>query len=313
MGALGDTVLHEVDDGVATITMNRPDAGNALLPEQRDAIIELLGAAEHRPRRPGGRAARQGRHFCTGADVGSIQGAQSAEPIVGDGMRRIQGGAQRLIAAVLDCAKPVVAVVQGPAAGLGAHLAFACDLVVAADSAYFLEPFLLRGSWSTPAAPTSCPASSGCSGPRSSRSWATSSRPPTPRGLGLVNRVVPAERARRGRRRAARPSGRRAHRARSRSPSSCSTGRSTATAPRRSSPRRWPRSCSRTASTRPKASPPSASGAHPEYRGLLTGGRSASLSTFSIGVRGSASSDDHPIGRLVVGETGPAPRPQLVE
>jgi 2-(1,2-epoxy-1,2-dihydrophenyl)acetyl-CoA isomerase len=145
MGALGDTVLHAVDGGVSTISMHRPDAGNALLPEQRDVIIELLSAAS------GDRAVRavalraHGRHFCTGADVGSIRAGQGTEPAVGDGMRRIQSGAQRLIAAVLDCAKPVVAVVQGPAAGLGAHLAFACDLVVAADSAYFLEPFLLRG------------------------------------------------------------------------------------------------------------------------------------------------------------------------
>ena len=45
MGALGDTVLHEISAGVATITMRRPDAGNALLPEQRDVIIELLAGA----------------------------------------------------------------------------------------------------------------------------------------------------------------------------------------------------------------------------------------------------------------------------
>jgi 2-(1,2-epoxy-1,2-dihydrophenyl)acetyl-CoA isomerase len=140
-----DTVLHRIDGGVATITMNRPDAGNALLPEQRDAIIELLGAAGNDAEVRAVALRAHGRHFCTGADVGSIAGASSGDPKVGDGMRRIQGGAQRLIAAVLDCAKPVVAVVQGPAAGLGAHLAFACDLVVAADSAYFLEPFLLRG------------------------------------------------------------------------------------------------------------------------------------------------------------------------
>jgi 2-(1,2-epoxy-1,2-dihydrophenyl)acetyl-CoA isomerase len=54
-------------------------------------------------------------------------------------------GAQKLITAVLDCSKPVIAAVQGPAVGLGAHLAFACDLVVAADDAYFQEPFVLRG------------------------------------------------------------------------------------------------------------------------------------------------------------------------
>ncbi len=143
--ALGTTVLHSVDAGIATITMNRPDAGNALLPEQRDAMIELLGEASANAEIRAVGLGANGRHFCTGADVGSIKGGQATEPRVGDGMRRIQGGAQRLIAAVLDCTKPVVAVVQGPAAGLGAHLAFACDLVVAADSAYFLEPFLLRG------------------------------------------------------------------------------------------------------------------------------------------------------------------------
>jgi len=138
-------VLHHVERGIATITLNRPDSGNALLPEQRDAVIELLAAAEaDRDVRVVALRA-EGRHFCTGADVGSISSAQSGEPRVGDGMRRILGGAQRLVAAVLDCPKPVVAVVQGAAAGLGAHLAYACDLVVASESAYFLEPFLLRG------------------------------------------------------------------------------------------------------------------------------------------------------------------------
>ncbi|MFI5054345.1 MAG: enoyl-CoA hydratase/isomerase family protein [Acidimicrobiia bacterium] len=142
---LGTTVLHDVANGVATITLNRAEAANALLPEQRNVIVDLLAAAD------GDAAVRvvalrsSGRHFCAGADVGSIAAGQAGEPKVGDGMRRIMGGAQRLIAAVLDCPKPVVAVVQGPAAGLGAHLVYACDLVVASDAAYFLEPFLLRG------------------------------------------------------------------------------------------------------------------------------------------------------------------------
>ena len=46
---LGTTVLHDVDAGVATITLNRPEAGNAVLPEQRDVIIELLEAADNDP------------------------------------------------------------------------------------------------------------------------------------------------------------------------------------------------------------------------------------------------------------------------
>ena len=54
-------------------------------------------------------------------------------------------GWQRLIAAVLDCEKPVVAAVNGTAAGGGMHLALACDLVVASDSAKFIEVFVRRG------------------------------------------------------------------------------------------------------------------------------------------------------------------------
>ena len=143
---IGTTVLHRVHAAVSTITLNRPEAGNALLPEQREALIALLDAAAT------DRTVRvvvlrsEGRHFCTGADVGTIRAAQAGGAAgVGDGMRRIMQGAQRLVAAVLDCPKPVVAVVQGAAAGLGAHLALACDMVVASEQAYFLEPFLLRG------------------------------------------------------------------------------------------------------------------------------------------------------------------------
>jgi 2-(1,2-epoxy-1,2-dihydrophenyl)acetyl-CoA isomerase len=193
MGALGDTVLHEVSDGVATITLHRPDAGNALLPEQRDVIIELLAAAtaDRAIRAVGLRSV--GRHFCTGADVGSIRDAQSADPIVGDGMRRIQGGAQRLIAAVLDCAKPVVAAVQGPAAGLGAHLAFACDLVVAAESAYFLEPFLLRGLVVDAGGAYLLPRLVGLQRAKELAFLGDKLSAVDARELGLVNRVVPGE------------------------------------------------------------------------------------------------------------------------
>ncbi|WP_332880692.1 enoyl-CoA hydratase/isomerase family protein [Streptomyces sp. NBC_00564] len=138
-------VLHEFGDGVARITLNRPEAANAIAPEARDRIIALLQQADADPEVRVVVLAANGRHFCAGADVTRIHAASSEPKRVGDGMRRIMGGAQRLIAAVLDCGKPVIAAVQGPAAGMGAHLAFAADLVVAADTATFIESFVLRG------------------------------------------------------------------------------------------------------------------------------------------------------------------------
>ena len=64
---------------------------------------------------------------------------------MGDASRMIRLGAQRLIGAVLDCEKPVIAAVNGTAAGIGAHIAFACDLVIAADTGKFIEVFVRRG------------------------------------------------------------------------------------------------------------------------------------------------------------------------
>jgi 2-(1,2-epoxy-1,2-dihydrophenyl)acetyl-CoA isomerase len=189
---VGRTVLYGLEDGVATITLNRPEAANALLPEQRDAIIDLLAAADPDPdvRVVALRAA--GRHFCSGADVGSIR-AGNAAPRVGDGMRRITNGAQRLIAAVLDCPKPVVAVVQGAAAGLGAHLAFACDLVVASEGVAFLEPFLLRGIVVDAGGAYLLPRLIGLQRAKELAFLSDKLAAADAKDLGLVNRVVPAD------------------------------------------------------------------------------------------------------------------------
>jgi 2-(1,2-epoxy-1,2-dihydrophenyl)acetyl-CoA isomerase len=189
---LGDTVLHEVADGVSTITLNRPDAANALLPAMRDAIIDLLEAADPDPAIRAVAIRANGRHFCSGADVGSIATGRASEPLVGDGMRRIMHGAQRLVAAVLDCPKPVVAVVQGTAAGLGAHLAYACDMVVAAEEASFLEPFLLRGIVVDAGGAYLLPRLVGLQRAKELMFLAERLPASEARNLGLVNRVVPA-------------------------------------------------------------------------------------------------------------------------
>ncbi|MER5503946.1 enoyl-CoA hydratase-related protein [Streptomyces sp. NPDC002766] len=136
-------VLHTVDAGVAHLTLDRPEALNALTPDQRELLIELLADASADPDVRVVVVTGTGRGFCAGADLRG--GAAGGERVAGDVARMIRQGAQRLIAAVLDCEKPVIAAVNGTAAGLGAHLALACDLVLAAESAKFIEVFVRRG------------------------------------------------------------------------------------------------------------------------------------------------------------------------
>lgn len=139
-----EEVWHRVDGAVAWITLNRPQAGNAITPAQRDRVVALLEQAGRDASVRAVVLGATGTRFCTGADLrGGV--ASSGPPVMGDTARLIRDGAQRLVAAVLDCEKPVVAAVNGTAAGIGAHLAFACDLVVAAERARFIEVFVRRG------------------------------------------------------------------------------------------------------------------------------------------------------------------------
>jgi 2-(1,2-epoxy-1,2-dihydrophenyl)acetyl-CoA isomerase len=138
-------VLVSDGDGIRRITLNRPEAANALRPVDRDRITELLHEADADPAIRVVVLTANGRHFCSGADVGGIARSKSDEKRVLDGMRKIMNGAQQLIAAVLDCGKPVVAAVNGTAAGIGVHLALAADLVVASEEASFIEVFVRRG------------------------------------------------------------------------------------------------------------------------------------------------------------------------
>lgn len=140
-----DMVLREVVDGVLRLTLNRPDRANAIAAEGRERLIALLAEADADVEIRAVLLQSTGKHFCSGADVGRMSSAMSTPRPVGTTMRTMLGGAQRLIAAVLDCGKPVVAAVQGPAAGMGAHLALACDLIVAAEEAWFSQPFVQRG------------------------------------------------------------------------------------------------------------------------------------------------------------------------
>ncbi|WP_297618671.1 enoyl-CoA hydratase/isomerase family protein [Nocardia sp.] len=140
----------DADNGVLWLTLNRPKAGNAITAGQREELIAWMAEATADPDiRAVVLTGAGDRHFCTGADLAAGNGDSSAdngsERTPGSIARAISGGAQRLISAVLDCEKPVIAAVNGTAAGIGCHLAFACDLVIAAESAKFVEVFVRRG------------------------------------------------------------------------------------------------------------------------------------------------------------------------
>jgi 2-(1,2-epoxy-1,2-dihydrophenyl)acetyl-CoA isomerase len=151
-GTAGGDVVRRVTDGVAWIVLNRPDAGNAMTGAMRDQISEWVDeASADLAVRVVVITAAGDRAFCSGAD---LRGGQSAAPprpegapdnAVGDASRVIRRGWQRLVASILDCEKPVIAAVNGTAAGGGMHLALACDLVVAAENARFIEVFIRRG------------------------------------------------------------------------------------------------------------------------------------------------------------------------
>jgi len=147
-----ELIRYEVADGVARITINDPGRGNALTADMRDEladrldwasadlgvrVVVLTGAGE--------------RHFCTGANLAGPQKPGPERPegapdlAMGDAARMIRRGWQRLVASILDCEKPVVASVNGTAAGGGAQLVLACDLVVMAENAKLVEVFVKRG------------------------------------------------------------------------------------------------------------------------------------------------------------------------
>ena len=147
-----DSILYEVTGGVARVTINAPDAGNSLNAHMRDRITELIewASGDHGVRAIVLTAAGE-RHFCTGANLGGAQKPMPPRPegapdrLMGDAARMIRRGWQRLVGSILDSEKPIVAAVNGTAAGGGAQLVLACDLVVMADNAKLVEIFVKRG------------------------------------------------------------------------------------------------------------------------------------------------------------------------
>lgn len=137
-------ILREIQDGVATVTLNRPERRNALSRAmygqleatfrelQRDSSVRCIVLTGTDPA------------FCSGDDVKEIMLGEAAQETA-TRLRRVRPEPTPAAMAVLDCDRPVIAAVNGPAVGWGMDLTLFCDIRVASDRARFGELFIKRG------------------------------------------------------------------------------------------------------------------------------------------------------------------------
>jgi len=176
------------DGAAARVTLNRPEALNAwderLGTELNQAIADVGADPEVRAVMITG----AGRAFSSGADLKEERSGEDGLP---DLSRRLREIYHPIILGIREMPKPVIAAVNGPAVGIGCSLALACDLVIAAESAYFLLAFVNIGLIPDGGSTAVVPAKAGFA--RAAEMMMLGERIPAAQALdwGLINRVVP--------------------------------------------------------------------------------------------------------------------------
>ncbi|SHH78549.1 enoyl-CoA hydratase-related protein [Marivita hallyeonensis] len=133
-----DTITFDITDDIATVTLNRPEVMNALNTQMRAEITDAVLTA--------GKTARvvvltgAGKSFCSGQDLGDRANAANL-----DLERTLRDEYVPMLRAIFDCPVPTISAVNGAAAGAGANLALAADVVIATESAFFLQAFTRIG------------------------------------------------------------------------------------------------------------------------------------------------------------------------
>lgn len=134
-----EQILYSTQDGVATITLNRPDKLNSFTARMAREVLHAIGTAQADHSARAVVLTGAGRAFCAGQDL-----AEATAP----GIRiedLVEQQYNAIIRAIRALPKPVLAAVNGVAAGAGANIAYACDLAFAAESAVFVQSFIHIG------------------------------------------------------------------------------------------------------------------------------------------------------------------------
>ena len=139
-----ECLIYEVKDGIATLTLNRPDRLNALGGSLRDDLHDAVTRSAADPDVRVMIVTGAGKGFCAGGDVKAMNEAKEGRrerPF----MEKIAPGRDRTLLAMREAPQPIIAAVNGAAAGAGMNLALACDLRLASSAAKFSQAFVKRG------------------------------------------------------------------------------------------------------------------------------------------------------------------------
>ncbi len=139
-----ECLLYETKDHIATLTLNRPERLNALGGTLREDLTAGLTRAIDDPEVRVIVITGAGKGFCAGGDVKAMQDANEAgrgRPL----MERVAPSRDRTVLLMRDSPKPLIAAVNGAAAGAGMNLALACDIRIASTAARFSQAFVRRG------------------------------------------------------------------------------------------------------------------------------------------------------------------------
>ena len=185
-------LLLERQGRVLIVTLNRPDRLNAITHAMHEEIIDALRTLDRDDESSVIVITGAGRGFCAGGDMSGMPGAGAPDEYWTRENARIFQHERRLIEAFLWTEKPVIAMVNGPASGLGATLALFCDTVIASEAAFFNDSHVQVGLVAGDGSSVIWPLLIGLS--RAKEYVFTSDRLPALEAhrLGLVSHVVPA-------------------------------------------------------------------------------------------------------------------------